>query len=745
MLILFLTAALGAVPAASGQELIGFHPDRAAEQLEREKVLAAAIEPGELREWSRTMTPRPHHAGSPQAEANAKFMRDQFESWGYDAKIETYYVLLPTPKLRKLTLLEPTRYEARLQESVIEGDSTSKIAIETGLPPYNAYSADGDVTAELVYVNRGVPADYEELERRGISVKGKIVIARYGGSWRGIKPKVAYEKGAIGCLIFNDPGDDGFAVGLTYPDGPFKHEWGVQRGSVLDLPKRPGDPLTPMRGATRDAERLERDQADNVMKIPVLPIAWKDAQPLLEAMEGPVAPRSWRGALPITYRIGPGPAKVRLQLEFNWDLTPAHNVIAKLEGSEYPDQWIMRGNHHDAWVIGASDPISGIISMMAEAKAIGELAKTGWRPKRTILYGAWDAEEPALLGSTEWAEDHQQELREKLAIYINTDGNQRGFFSGGGSHALETLVNQVTNQMTDPQTGVSVAQRRKAATRASGPSPEAKRLASGGALRLSALGSGSDYSPFLQHLGIASLNIGYFGEGSGGEYHTAFDSFDHYSTHKDPGFRYCALLGETGARLTTRLAEADVLPFDFNRTAETLSRYVDDVMDLANQERSRIEAHNQAVKDGVFQLAADPNKTFLAPEEEPLPPHLNFAPLLDARDRLSRAAKAAQADIQKATSGQASLSASQHSTLDKLIYTSERRFIAGEGLPRRPWFRNLMYAPGYYTGYAVKTLPGIREGVEEGMWQEAQEQIGVAAEAMMSLALLLEEIEALVP
>jgi N-acetylated-alpha-linked acidic dipeptidase len=730
-------SAQGTVP--QGRDVLGFSADRAAVQLERETAIDAAIDPSEIESWSKTMTPRPHHLGAPQTEQNANFMRDLFESWGFDAKIETYYVLFPTPRVRKLTLLEPTRYEARLQEEVLASDATSRIAVETGLPPFNAFSADGNVTAELVYVNRGVPSDYEDLAERGISVKGKIVIARYGGSWRGIKPKVAQEEGAIGCIIFNDPGDDGYAAGDTYPEGPFKHEWGVQRGSVLDLPKRPGDPLTPMRGATRDAERLDRKDADNLVKIPVLPIAWKDALPLLEALSGPVAPESWRGALPITYKMGPGPAKVNLELEFDWELTPAHNVIAKLEGSERPDQWIMRGNHHDAWVIGASDPISGMISLMAEAKAVGELAATGWRPKRTIVYAAWDGEEPALLGSTEWAEDHAEELRDKLAVYINTDGNSRGFLGVGGSHALETLVDQVASSVTDPQTGVTVGERLRARIQVSDAGAEAERLAAGGALRISALGSGSDYSPFLQHLGIAALNLGYGGEGSGGEYHTAFDSFDHYSKWKDPGFEYCATLAKTGARLTTRLADADVLPFDFTKTADTLSRYVDEVIALADKERKAVEIHNRMVEQGLFQLSADPTETFKAPPTKPDARYLNFAPLLNANDRLSAAAKSAQKRLRSLDLN--TVSSDKLAAIDQLIYSSERRFIRGEGLPRRPWFRNLMYAPGYYTGYSVKTLPGIREGIEQGAWSEAQEQIELAADAFSELAELLETID----
>ncbi|MEE2778271.1 MAG: transferrin receptor-like dimerization domain-containing protein [Acidobacteriota bacterium] len=714
------------------QSLVGFTDERAAAHLDLESRFAATLDADDLSEWSKAMTPRPHHLGSPQAAENAKFMLELFRSWGFDAEIETFHVLFPTPHLRRLTLLEPTRYEARLQEEVIAEDATSAIAVETGLPPYNAYSADGDVTAELVYVNRGVPADYEELARRGIDVRGKIVIARYWGSWRGIKPKVAHEKGAIGCIIFNDPGDDGYAQGLTYPDGAYKHEWGVQRGSVIDLPKRPGDPQTPMRGSIEGAERIAREDADSIMQIPVLPISWRDAVPLLEALEGPVAPAGWRGALPLTYRIGPGPAKVQLELEFDWNVVAAHNVIARLEGAELPDEWIVRGNHHDAWVIGARDPISGMIALLAEAKGVGELARSGWRPRRTLVYAGWDGEEQGLLGSVEWAEHHAEELGRKAVVYINTDGNSRGFLGAGGSHALEKLVGGVASTVVDPQTGATVGDRRRARTMVGGSKEEASRLAGGGTLRLSALGSGSDYSPFLQHLGIASLNLGFGGEGSGGEYHTAFDSYDHYTQFVDPGFAYGVALAETAGRITLRLVEADVVPFDYTDTAATVSRYVDEMVEYADAERKRIEHHNQMVTEGHFDLAADPTRAFAAPAVKEAVPHLNFAPLLTARDRLVESAERANAYVEELlASGE---EAARPAEVDSLLYTGERRFLAADGLPRRPWFRNLAYAPGFYTGYSVKTLPGVREGLEEGEFDEAQREISRVAAAITSLA-----------
>ncbi|HVS13520.1 MAG TPA: transferrin receptor-like dimerization domain-containing protein [Thermoanaerobaculia bacterium] len=723
--------------------LVGFVPERVAAQLELEERFDATLDAEEMVEWNRLMTVAPHHAGSPQARANAERMLALFREWGFDAEIETYHVLFPVPRVRELTLLEPTRFEARLQEDVIAGDATSRLAVETGLPPFNAYSADGDVTAELVYVNQGVPADYEELERRGIDVAGKIVIARYGGSWRGIKPKVAAEHGAIGCLIYNDPRDDGYFQGETYPEGSFKHERGVQRGSVLDLPLRPGDPLTPMRGATEDAERLDRSDAETLMKIPVLPISWKDAQPLLAALAGPVAPPEWRGALPITYRFGPGPAKVRLRLELDWNLAPAHNVIARLAGAELPDQWVLRGNHHDAWVTGGRDPISGLIGLLAEAKAVGELAKTGWRPRRTLVYAAWDAEEPGLLGSTEWVEHHADELRAKATVYINSDSNGRGFLYVGGSHALERLVGEVAAAVTDPQTGVPVGERLRSALIVGGPPAEAERLLGGGALRISALGSGSDYSPFLQHLGVSSLNVGFGGESSGGEYHTAFDSHDFFRRFVDPGGAYGVALAQVAGRLSLRLAQADVLPFDFADTSRTIGGYLDEVMKMADDARAAAERHNRLVRERRFELAADPQDGLAPAKTRPEVPYFNWASLLEARDRLREAAASQSQALAARIRDGSAVPAAAAAAIDRALYQAERALIWEEGLPRRPWFRHHVYAPGFYTGYGVKTLPGVREAIEERSYPEAQTQIAVLAARLDALAAALEEAAAL--
>jgi N-acetylated-alpha-linked acidic dipeptidase len=369
---------LFAISLANAQKIMGFKEINAAKQLEWEKQFDAQVKTSNLDEWMKFLTSHPHHVGSVQDKINAEYMANLFRSWGYQTEIAIYYVLFPTPKTRLLELLGNKPYKAKLQEPPLAADKTSGQKSEQ-LPSYNAYSADGDVTAELVFVNRGVPADYEELERMGVDVKGKIVIAKYGGSWRGVKPKVAAEHGAIGCIIYSDPADDGYAIGDTYPEGGYRPKFGVQRGSVMDMPVYPGDPLTPDVGATKDAKRLDIKDAKTIMKIPVLPISYEDALPLLQSLGGQVVPASWRGALPITYHVGPGKDKVHLKLAFNWDIKPLYDVIAKLPGTEYPDEWVIRGNHHDGWVNGAEDPISGMVAELEEARIVGELVKKGMK------------------------------------------------------------------------------------------------------------------------------------------------------------------------------------------------------------------------------------------------------------------------------------------------------------------------------------------------------------------------------
>ena len=726
---------------AAGDDMLGFSRSQADEQRDLEKQFDSHLKQEEIGNWIKRLSAEPHHLGSAFDRENAEYLAELFKSWGYETRIEKYRVLFPTPKERSLELVEPTSFRANLQEPALPEDETSG-QTDAQLPIYNAYSVDGDVTAELVYVNYGVPDDYKELQRRGIDVKGKIVLARYYGSWRGIKPKVAAEKGAIGTIIYSDPANDGFVPGDVYPKGPYRSDLGAQRGSVMDMPLYPGDPLTPDIGATKRAKRLKIEDAQTLTKIPVLPISYSDALPLLQAIDGPVAPSSWKGGLPVTYHLGPGPAKVRLKLEFSWDMVDLYNVIATLKGEVYPGQWVVRGNHHDAWVNGARDPISGMAALLAEAKAVGELKKSGWQPQRTIVYAAWDGEEQGLIGSTEWAEHYASELQDKMVAYINTDSNGRGFLGAGGSHTLEKLVNQVAREVQDPQVGGSVSNRLKARIRLSGTPEQKKEVDKRKNFRIYPLGSGSDYTPFLQHLGIASLNLGYGGESGGGSYHSIYDSYDHYVRFGDPGFEYGVTLAQTTGRIVLQLANADYLPFEFQGFVDNIGNYVQEVVKLTDKMREDTENLNKMIDQGTFRLALDPTKSLTAPEREDPVPHVAFADLHNAM----QAVKVSVADYQDALDklDRQAMNQREREKLSRLLYQSERKLSKEHGLPRRPWYKHHIYAPGFYTGYGVKTLPGIREAIEERNWQEAKEEIAITAAVLEDFAAQIDQATRLI-
>lgn len=724
-----LTFSVFAQTVTTEKTLMGFSPENSVKQKQLEAKFDANLKAENLRTWMKRLSARPHYVGSPYGKENADFIAAQFKSWGFDTKIEQFDVLFPTPKTRILEMTAPEKFTAKLEEPDLKEDKTSNQKSEQ-LPSYNAYSGEGDVTGDLVFVNYGVPSDYDELEKRGISVKGKIVIAKYGGSWRGIKPKVAAERGAIGCLIYSDPRNDGYFQGDVYPKGAWRSADGVQRGSVADMPVFPGDPLTPGIGSVKGAKRLDRKNAPTLMKIPVLPISYADALPLLKNLEGAVAPESWRGALPITYHLGGNNSvKVRLKLEFNWDIKPIYNVIAKMPGSERPDEWIMRGNHHDAWVNGADDPISGLVAEMEEARSIGELAKTGWRPKRTIVYAAWDGEEPGLLGSTEWAETHADELKNKLAVYINTDSNGRGFLGVGGSHTLEKFINEVAKDVPDPQVKMSVWERLRASQIVNGSPASRKETMSRADLRISALGSGSDYTPFLQHLGVASLNMGFGGEDGGGSYHSVYDSFDHYTRFGDFDFAYGVALAKVCGRTVLRLANADTLPFEFTNFAETVNGYSNEVIKLTDAMREETEMMNQLIESGMLKNVQNPKETFIVPKKKKDVPKLDFSPLQNAVAKLEESAKNFQTVSQNKN-----LSPEQKKKIDAILMKSERFLLNNKGLPRRDWFKHHIYAPGFYTGYGVKTLPGIREAIEQRNWKEAEEQIKITSKTIENFA-----------
>jgi N-acetylated-alpha-linked acidic dipeptidase len=706
-----------------------------------EEKFRALPSPDNMRAYMQHLSAYPHHIGSPYDKELAGWILNQYRSWGLDAHIETFRVLFPTPKRRALELVSPVQYTAKLAEPPLAVDPTSG-QTNLQLPPYNAYSVDGDVSGPLVYVNYGVPADYEELERRGVSVQGAIVIARYGGSWRGIKPKVAAEHGALGCIIYSDPKDDGYAQGDVFPEGAWRPPFGAQRGSVMDMPIYPGDPLTPGVGATENAKRLPISEAQTLTKIPVLPISYGDAQPLLAQLTGPVAPEPWRGSLPITYHIGPGPAKVHLAVQFNWDLVDIRDVIATIPGADdtagsgNKDQWIIRGNHYDAWVNGAEDPESGQMALLEEARSLGELRKQGWQPRRTIIYASWDGEEEGLLGSTEWAEEHAAELRRYAAVYINSDSNERGFLGVSGSHSLERLINSVAREVQDPETSMPVWKRLQLKRIQEEKGEDRGEIRARADLRIGALGSGSDYTVFIDHLGIASLNLGYGGEDGGGIYHSAYDDFYWYTHFSDTKFVYGRALAQTAGTAVMRLADAGYLPFQFTDFADTIRKYVNEVKTLWKEKHDEIEESNREVDEGVFTAIADPEKTLVPPKREAIPPYLNFAALETSADALARSAEAFEKALQ----------ASDHppaGELNEKLLQSERLLTDAAGLPRRPWFQHLIYAPGYYTGYGVKTLPGVREAIEQKHWDEANREIVRVAKALRDEAELLDSMTAL--
>jgi len=729
----------GAAQTGPPPTLGGYSDGAARIEREWEAKFQALPSPENLRDYVRRMAARPHHVGSAYDKDNAEWILAKFREWGLDAYIETFDVLFPTPQERAVELVEPTRFVAKLQEPTVPVDPTSNQHDEQ-LPTYNAYSADGDVTAPLVYVNYGIPEDYEKLERLGISVKGAIVIARYGASWRGIKPKVAAEHGAVGCLIYSDPKDDGYFEGDVFPEGAWRASDGVQRGSVMDMVIHPGDPLTPGIGATKEAKRLPLSEAKTLTKIPVLPISYGDAQPLLAALKGPVAPESWRGALPITYHLGPGPAKVHLKVKANWDIKTLYNVICRIPGAVYPEEWILRGNHHDAWVSGAQDPASAMAAMMEEARGLAQLLKQGWKPKRTIIYCAWDGEEQGLLGSTEWAEAHADHLRRHAVVYFNTDANGRGYLDAGGSHTLEKFINRVARDIVDPETKLPVWKRRQLQRIAEAASPEERNEArTRPDLRIDALGSGSDYTVFLDHLGVASLNLSYGGEDGGGIYHSIYDDFYWYTHFSDTDFAYGRTLAQTIGTAVMRLASAELLPFDFTNFAETVRKYADDLKKLLKNKQEEIGERNKQIEEGVFTATADPQKTFVPPAKENVPPYLNFAPLENALETLTRSAEHYQKAWTKAhKNGGAALARAPLQKVNALLLESERRLTSPEGLPERPWFRHLIYAPGAYTGYDVKTIPGVREAIEQKRWKAAEAQIARVGKVLEDEAALIE-------
>ena len=733
-----------------GPDMLGFTAEGAARERDLEQRFDSRLDASEMRAWLRQLSSRPNHVGSAHDKANAEFLLAQFRKWGWDAHIEVFDVLYPTPRQERVEMVAPTAFEATLVEPPVNGDRTSGTG--GALPPYNAYGADGEVTAPLIYVNYGMPADYAELARRGISVQGKIVIVRYGQGWRGLKPELAHEHGAVGCLIYSDPRDDGYFSGDAYPAGGWRPAAGVQRGSVMNMNLYPGDPTTPGYGSVPGAKHLAVKDAAPILKIPVMPISYADAMPLLQALGGPVAPESWRGALPLTYHIGAGPAEVHLLVRSDWSLKPIYDVIAVLKGSTDANQWVVRGNHHDGWVFGAWDPLAGTIALMEEAKALGALHRRGWVPRRTIVYASWDAEEPMLIGSTEWAETHARELRQKAVLYLNSDTNARGFLSVGGSHSLQHMVNQVAAGVTDPEMKVSVLRRERAFMEVTGAGanadPTARELArlaaAGGDVPMSALGSGSDFSSFLDHLGIATLNVEFGGEDEDdGIYHSRYDSFDHFIRFGDPTFQYEVALAQVAGHIVLRTADAQVLPLRFTDFSATLSRYVAQLHTEVASERKAAQRQHELLAADAYRLAADPTRPVAPPARLSDVPSIDLTPLDRAAARLRQSAQAYEAAYETRAAAGLSLPPARLRAINALLATMEQRLLDDTGLPGRPWYKNMMQAPGELTGYAPKTLPAVREALEARNWTGANQYAIATAKVLDGYRAQLDRLTAL--
>src|SRR3954451_19154168 len=684
----------------SSLRIRGFSAAASAAEAARERELKAMPSAKANEADFDVMTAEPHHTGSPYEIKLADYVSDQFKKMGIAATKYEYSVLLPWPKQRRIDIVAPDQVRLEVEEGKIRGGSwADKPGI---LPAYNAYSPSGDVTGEIVYVTFGIPADYETLDKLGISVKGKIVLARYGGSWRGIKPKVAAEHGAIACIIYSDPHEDGYFQGDVYPDGPFRG-WGmIQRGSVMDMPRYPGDPSTPGRPSKPGVERIPRDKIETFAPIPVQPMSYRDGVELLKRLKGPVAPEAWRGALPITYRIGPRAAKVHMNLQMDYGQRRLINVVGRITGSVAPDEWIIVGSPRDAWTFGASDSVSGHVSMMAVARAMSEMMKTGWKPRRSILFISWDGEEQGLLGSTEWVEDLTTELKAKAAAYVNRDAGAGGLnFSSSAVHSLTPFVHELAQSIQPTGATKSLYDGWLEHSREQGKTPDGQIWK---APPVGALGSGSDYTAFLDHVGIAAMDMGLNGRGGDGSYHSTYDNPTWFKKYIDPDFTFSVLAAQVTGVALLRLAGAELLPFDYEAYGKQILEYI-------------AEIEQQAVRQSPDGAKA-----------------IDFAGLRAAAEAFAKAGAEVRArgETYLGVSGDVPPSGTGAPAADwnRRLMMAERDLIEPAGLPDRPWYRHVIYAPGLYTGYGVKTIPGVREAVDAANYTRAAEQAAIVIRAL---------------
>lgn len=690
---------------AGSAVLFGFH--NPGEELALESRFLAVPDPKLAEAHLRTLTQAPHIAGSPEDKATADYVAQKFREAGLDTEIVEYRVWLNYPAEISVDVIAPpdVSMHGPTREHV-DGDpfqDDPRVVM-----PFNGMSPSGDVEAEVVYANYGSPEDFQKLERMKVDVRGKLVLVRYGQNFRGVKAFVAQEHGAAGLLIYSDPYDDGWHRGDKYPRGPWRPDTGVQRGSIGYMFEFAGDPTTPGIASVPslpDSKRIAPEQSAQMPKIPTTPLSYKDAWPILEHLGGEDAPRDWQGALPFTYHVGPGPVKVKMHLKQDYQFRTIWDVIGRVRGSQFPDEWVVAGNHRDAWVYGAVDPNSGTASMLEAVHGLGELLKSGWKPKRTIVIGSWDAEEFGLVGSTEWGEQHAAELA-GAAAYFNMDVAVSGPKFGASSvPSLKQFLRDITMQVSAPTGGTVYEAWRKASETAGEQGPQQE--ASGGTYRPPAaqakldvpvgdLGSGSDYTVFLQHLGVPSTDVG--STGSYGVYHSAFDDFAWFKKLGDPDFKYEQEMARVYGLEVLRMADADVLPYDYEEYGKEIAAYID-------------AARKQA--DAEFAGRAP-----------------NFAEAAEAARHFEQAGAKMLSRQEKVPNDPA--------RINQTLRDVERALLIPDGLPHRAWYHHAIYAPGEYTGYAAVVIPGVNEAIDKHDAERTRQQLAVLAAALHRAAKVLE-------
>lgn len=688
LILLAVTLQIASLSAAE-ESPQGFFASSVESQLEAESVLLETPSPERARRWLQELTEEPHVAGTAQEKVVADYVRQRLEEFGLETEVAEYEVYLNYPKRVAARLVEPEELELELREDVIEGDRFS--SSETLFPAFHGYSATGKVSGQVVYVNYGTPADYERLEKMGVSVENRIVLARYGRVFRGLKVWQAEERGAVGVLIFSDPADDGYMKGDVYPEGPMRPPSAIQRGSVQYLSHQPGDPSTPGYPSRDDARRLTRAEMKGVPTIPSLPLSYREAEKILRHMEGERVPDEWQGGLPFAYHVGPEGSVVEMDVEMEGGLRSIYNVFGIIRGTDEPERWIVLGNHRDAWNHGAIDPNSGTTSWLETARGLAAAVERGWRPRRTILLASWDAEEYGLVGSVEWGEDRAAELSEKAIAYINLDSAVTGAdLNMSGSPSLRELARQSAAAVPDPNKDDSVGglwEQRMAEKWASTSTIDLEQADETFELHLGALGSGSDYTVFLDHLGIAAVDFGF--RGKNGVYHSAYDNFNWMDRFGDPGFAYHATAARLLGVLAMRLASSDVLPFRFGSYAGALEIYLQAI------ERQVVRINRKA----SVATDAESRDTLI----------VDFSPVEEAIETFGKAGADLDAAVDQLIARQDSDSAA---AVNEPLMLLERSFLSEEGLPARPWFRHLLFAPGLTTGYGAWPFPELAEAVE---------------------------------